>query len=181
MSYNTVRFPPITALPKPGPYRGETGSQKVVGKGKQRTSRHLQREDAINAFVKRLSRYATETEDSTHRFAVPAGVLCTNIVGPSGRTLLKPLSWWGVGGRRTPFSFSRIAKKKRRRATPPYLAYLFSHPFHTFSEKIVPRSSQVRSPGQANWPYLLKCLGCYSSYSFWAIDLKFSAYNGIFY
>ena len=71
-----------------------------------------------------------------------------------------------------PFSgFSRIAKE-RRRWTPEFFCHLVWHPFLTFPEYSVPRSSQVRSTGQVKWPYLMRSLCCYSGYSFWKINMK---------
>ena len=58
-----------------------------------------------------------------------------------------------------PSVFSRIAEN-RRCAEPPISAFLISHPFHTFSENYLHRSSQVRPPGQVMSPYLLKSLWC---------------------
>ena len=60
---------------------------------------------------------------------------------------------------------------------PSFFPYLITHPFHAFPETFVPRSSQVRSPGQVKWSYLQESLWCYSSYSFWAINMKLSGYH----
>ena len=82
-----------------------------------------------------------------------------------------PRPCWGV----TPCGFSKIAKKRRRSAT--VFAYLINHHFRTFSENIVPKSSQVRSPFQIKWPYRLKSLRYYSGYSFGAINMKLPGYH----
>ena len=46
-----------------------------------------------------------------------------------------------------PSGFSKIAEK-RRRAAPPFLAYLFLDQFRDFPENFKLMSYQVRSPGQ---------------------------------
>ena len=70
-----------------------------------------------------------------HREAVRQSGICFNL-RPGGGVILI-----------TPTGFSRIAKK-RRRAAPPFFAYLLIHQFRTLPENFSPRSSQVRSPGQ---------------------------------
>ena len=82
----------------------------------------------------------------------------------------------GVVVVRTPLRFFEDSEKRRRTA-PPFFGYLISHPFHTFPENVVHWSSQVRSPGQVKWPYFLKSLWCYCTYSFWAINMKLSGYH----
>ena len=60
---------------------------------------------------------------------------------------------------------------------PPFFCITYQPSFSHLSWKFVPRSSQVRSPGQVKGPYLLKSLWCYSSYSFWEMNMKLSGYH----
>ena len=53
----------------------------------------------------------------------------------------------GGGGVESPLWFFEDSEK-RRHAAPPFFAYLTSHSFRTFSENVVPKSTQVMSPGQ---------------------------------
>ena len=66
----------------------------------------------------------------------------------------------------TPRSFPRIAKKQRG---APY--------FPQLSWKFCPQVISGRSLVMINWPYLIKSLWCYSSCSFWAINMKRSGYH----
>ena len=75
---------------------------------------------------------------------------------------LKPAPFWG-GRLNTPLC--------------AFLHTLSTINFTPFSENFVPRSSQVSSPGQVKWPYVLRILWCYSSFSSWAINAKLSGYH----
>ena len=74
--------------------------------------------------------------------------------------------------------FSRTAKK-RCRTVPPNFEHLVRHPFCTFPDKFLPRSSQVSARGQVMRLFLLESLWCYSGYHIWEINMKLSKYHKI--
>ena len=55
-----------------------------------------------------------------------------------------------------------------------FLAYLFTHPFHTLCKNFSPRSFKVRSPGPVKWPHVPKNFNLRHSYNSCAINFKTS-------
>ena len=76
----------------------------------------------------------------------------------------------------TPLRFFRIVRK-RRRAAPPNLVYLFVQPFYTLCYFFAFGSGQVRSPGQVKWPHLRKTFKLRHGHSSGDKDLKLSGFG----